>query len=468
MLSFFRVNAFYQIIILLALLLIIRLPIYLSGLPTLIPELQWMLTAEQMNRGLMLYTDIWDSTSPLAAMVYASIDFIFGRAQFIYMLVALAFSTFQFIYFNLLCNRLDVFPDRNYIPGLIYVLFLNISFDCFTLSPPLMATTFIMMAFGTLIQQMGRQGATDEVFEIGFYLSIATLFHPPILMFVFWAIVSMTLFTGASFRQHALNIFGFLLPMLLTTLYFYLDGHIGSFARNFVAPVFEIRQYNLNDFRTLILTLFFPVLVGVLGFFKVVNHGRYTNFQTRCQQIMALWFIAGILSIGLMPFIAPMQFIVFAPCITFFAVYFFTSFHKKWMSELLFIGLIALVLLFEYQGVYPSLQNGAVATLNNLRLKPAQLPSYIHKKRIILLGDGMSEYTNNYPATPYTNWKLARFDLENLDSYESVINILKNFEQDPPEYIIDRMNIVPRLFHRIPLLSRKYQQVEKGIYKKVA
>jgi hypothetical protein len=81
-----------------------------------------------------------------------------------------------------------------------------------------------------------------------------------------------------------------------------------------------------------------------------------------------------------------------------------------------------------------------------------------------VLGDGMSEYLNNYPATPYLNWNLATYDLENLDRYENVINILKNFEQDPPEYIIDRRNIVPKLFQRIPALSRRYKKISDSVY----
>lgn len=464
MLSFFRVNAFYQIISLILLLLAVRMPIYLSGVPMLIPELQWMLTGEQMNRGLMLYADIWDSTSPLAALVYAGIDALAGRSHFIYMVVALGFSVFQMVYFNILCNNRDFFKERNYLPGLFYLLFLNISFDCYTLSPTLMATTFVLLAFGTLARQMGRQGATDEVFEIGFFLSIAVLFHPPMLVFIFWAVLTMALFTGANIRQNSLMSFGFLFPLLLTLLYFYLNDGLDDLIRNYVAPVFQIRQYNLTDFLTLLLTLLLPFTVAVLGFFRVINYARYTNFQTRIQQTMALWFLTAILSIVLMPYMAPMQFVIFLPPVTFFCVHFFTTFRRQWVAELVFLGMFGVVLLFEYQAIYPKLQNEAVATLNSLKLQPPKLPDYIKQKRIILLGDGLSEYMNNIPATPYLNWKLARYDLEKLDNYENVINILKNFEQDPPEYIIDRMDIVPKLFKRIPALARRYEKVENGIF----
>jgi hypothetical protein len=465
MLSFFRVNAVYQIFSLLILLLLMRLPVYLVGIPQLIPELQWMLVGEQINKGFVMYADIWDNTAPLSALVYAGIDGLFGRSQAAFQFIALAVASFQVIYFNVMINNRDIFSKRNYIPGLIYGLFLNISFDCSTLSPVLMATTFVLMSFGTIVRQMSRLQASDEVFEIGFLIGIAALFYPPAGIFIIWAIASLVFFSGSTIRQYSLCIFGFLFPVLLTGLYFYLDGSYQAFYRNFISSVFQIRQYNLNDFRSLIATLLLPFGLGILGFLRLVNAFGFNNFQVRCQQVMMLWAIAGVLSIGLMPFIAPMQFIIFVPALAFFTVNFFSSFKKQWLAELIFLGVFVSVLLVHYQAVYATGSEEFVQ-LKNLKLSE-KLDVKIKNKRILVLGDGMEEYKNNYAATPYLNWNLAKYELQNLDNYNNVINILRNFEKDAPDIIIDKVNLAPKLFKRIPALDRKYKLVEKGVYKRV-
>ena len=113
MLSFFRVNAIYQIFSLLILLILFRLPLYLFGVPELIPELQWMLVGEQINKGFVMYSEIWDNTAPLAAFVYAGIDKIFGRSQGAYQIVAFLVAAFQVIYFNVLINDRDILQKRN-------------------------------------------------------------------------------------------------------------------------------------------------------------------------------------------------------------------------------------------------------------------------------------------------------------------------------------------------------------------
>ncbi len=464
MLSFFRVNALYQIFSLLILLVLSRIPSYLFGLPNLIPELQWMLVGEQINKGFVMYSDIWDNTAPLSALVYAGIDKVFGRSVAAYQLLALMVSAFQVIYFNVVINNRDIMPKRNYLPGLMYIVFLNVSFDCCTLSPVLMGNSFLLLAFGTIVKQINRLEATDEVFEIGFMIGIATLFYPPACVFITWATASLLFFSGATIRQHSLALFGFIFPLFLTALFFYINGTYEDFSRNFISSVLEIRQYDLNDFKALLATLLLPLSIGVLGFLRLVNVTGFVNFQIRCQQVMMLWGLTGVLSIGLMPFIAPMQFILFVPAIAFFAVNFFNSFKKQWLAELTFLASLGLIVFLYYEGAYGD--KDSFANLSNLKLQ-RKVDWQIKNQKVLVLGNGMEEYLDNYAATPYLNWNLAKYELENLDNYENVISILRNFEKDTPDVIIDKAKLAPKLFKRIPALARKYQETTKGVYIKV-
>ena len=438
------------------------MPLYLFGVPKLIPELQWMLVGEQINKGFVMYSEIWDNTAPLSAFVYAGIDKLFGRSTVAYQLMGFAVAAIQVIYFNVLINDRDILPKRNYLPGLFYALFLNISFDCCTLSPALMGNTFILLAFGTLVRQISRLQATDEVFEIGFYIGLATLLYPPAGVFIFWAIASLAFFSGATIRQHSLAIFGFLFPLFLTVLFFYMYGTYESFLGNFVSSVFQIRQYNLNDFSSLIITLIIPFGLAIMGFLRLVNAGGFVNFQIRCQQVMMLWAIFGFLSIGLMPFLAPMQFIIFVPVCSFFTIQFFSTIKKNVIAEFIFILVLGLVLLIHYEGVYFKGLDG-LAQLESLVLKDKTTIPFKSKK-VLVLGNGMEEYRDNFVATPYLNWNLAKYELEGLDNYNNVISILKNFESDSPEIIIDKVNLAPKLFKRIPVLQRRYREIGKGVY----
>jgi hypothetical protein len=106
--------------------------------------------------------------------------------------------------------------------------------------------------------------------------------------------------------------------------------------------------------------------------------------------------------------------------------------------------------------------------LENLRSKTASLPAEIRNKRILVLGQHAGEYTENFSATPYLNWDLSSYDLRNLDHFDSVIHVYDNFRKDPPDYVIDKVNLMPKLLSRVPALQSQYKLSQwKGIYQKI-
>ena len=468
MLSFFRSYFPYQYISLLALLLLIRLPLLLHPLPLLIPELNWLLVGEQMARGNLLYRDVWDSVSPLSGLAYWGLHALFGRSLLALHGAATLVSIFQIVYFNYLTNNRDMYSDRTFWPGLVYALFMHISFDCLTLSPVLMSTSFLLLAFGTLAKQMERRGATDEVFEVGFYIGIAALFYLPSALFIIWAALSLLIYTGATFRQHSLSLFGFLFPIAVTVLFYYLNEGLNDFNRNLLSSVFRVRQYSLSDFQSLVASLFIPLILGGLGFLSLFNTtGRYVNFQQRIQQIMMFWFGIAVLTIALMPFLAPMVFLSFVPPLAYFSVYYIENVKKAWMAEAGFSVAFGLMLLLFYQGALGLIPAAELGRLSSLQVKDTPLAANLQNQRILVIGEDLSAYRTNYPATPYLNWDLAKYDLRNLDNYEAVINVFDHFRQDPPDYIVDNEQVVEKLFQRAPALGARYEKTAtKGVYKR--
>lgn len=468
MLRFFQPYYRYQYAALLGLLILVRLPLLLHPFPLLIPELNWMIIGEQMSQGHLLYRDIWDSVSPLSALIYWGIDSVFGRSPIVLHAAATLVSVFQIVYFNYLTNVRDVYPDRSFWPGLIYMLFMHLSFDCLTLSPVLMSTSWLLLAFGTLIRQMDRRGATDEVFEVGFYIGIAALFYLPSALFIVWAMLSLLFYTGATFRQYSLSLFGFLFPVAATVLFYYLSNSLDDFNRNLLASVFRVRQYPLSDFLSLFASLLIPLGLGVLGFLSLFNRtGRYVNFQQRVQQIMMIWFVVAVLTIGLMPFLAPMVFLSFVPPMAYFTFYYFEIIRKAWLAETSFLIAFALMLLLFYQGALGLIPGAELGRLSSLQVQPSPLPAHIRDHRVLIIGEDLSAYRQNRLATPYLNWDLAKYDLKNLDNYESVINVFDHFRQDPPDYIVDRENVVQKLFQRAPALAVQYEKTAVvNVYKR--
>jgi hypothetical protein len=444
---------------------LVWLPVFLYDVPLLIPELKWLLTGERLASGNMLYVDVLDDIGPFSGLVYALIHFFVGRSIFAYHILAFIVTAIQIFYFTLMVHRRGLFKERNYVPGLILTLYFCLSFDFYTLSPALMGNMFIMLAFGSFLGQIERYNESNEVFEIGVYLGIAFLFYPPLFIFFLWILVGLNLFTGARIRQQFLVIFGLIFPIAVVGVWYFIDGNLTNFNQYFLLQVFEKRQFILNDFKGLISSFIFPIIIGVLGFFMVLGSSKFNNFQTRAQQIILLWFLAAILSIALMPFLAPMQFIHFVVPLAYFAILYFANFKKVWLGELVFLGLFLGVLFINYQAFVPKLKNIGMSKLDKIRVNISKKNSEITNKKVFVMGNDLSPYILNKTATPYINWNLSKADFSNINNYDNVIKIIENFEKDPPEYIFDQENLLEKVFIRIPNLGKNYIKIKEGLYK---
>lgn len=467
MLFLFRNTKIFQLILLACFFLAIRLPIFLFGTPLLISELGWMLTGEQLSNGFMLYRDIWENISVLAGTVYWGLDVLFGRSQQAHHIVACVIGLWQVLYFNYLCNTKDFFPEESTIPGLIYAVLLNLSFDMFTLSPMLMATSFLLLSIGVVAKMIDKPEVTDEIFEAGLYIGIATLFYLPSAIFYIWAFMMMILYTGATFRHHMIGLFGSVFPVLMVLLIFFLNNAIESLNRSLITNAIQIDNIDIADLLPFLAYVGFSVGLGVAGFLKLFGFNRFTHYQTRIQQVMAFWVILSAGTILFWERLAPMNFIVFLPAVAYFVSWFFLSFRKLVRAEGIFLVYFLVSMFVLYWDVFNLMPGSKIGNFDERVAKPALLPAEINGKKILVLGEDEGEYLNNFAATPYLNWSLSEYDFGNLDSFESIIHISDNFEKDPPEFVIDKAGVMPKLFERIPKLKDQYRPTQwKNIYQK--
>jgi hypothetical protein len=346
-------------------------------------------------------------------------------------------------------------------------MLMSLSFDMSKLSPVLLATTFLLFAFNKIVKQMERrEGVSDEVFEIGLYIGIAVLFHQPSMVFILWSTACLVFFTNANLRQHFLALLGFAIPLFLVTLYFYFNDSLEEFRYNWFSGIFRIKQYSLEDFKSALLAISIPTILAFLGFLRQSQASRYNSYQQRTQQIMLIWAVVALLALFLSPNVAPMQFIIFIPCFAFFITGFFLHFRGAFFPELTFMIVFLAIVLIQYQGVTPVLGKG-FEQLSDMRIRPKSLPELMKGQKMLVIGERIDEYKLGKSATCYLNWDLSKIDLENPDNYESIINIFDNFKKDPPTIIIDKQNVVPKIFQRIPALAVDYRTTNiKGVYQR--
>ncbi|MEP0714435.1 MAG: hypothetical protein ABJC55_21145, partial [Algoriphagus sp.] len=181
----------------------------------------WMLLGERLGQGYFLYQDIIDDNGPLSAGFFTFMDLLFGRSLVAYELVGRVLISFQILYWNSILIKFKAFSVNTYLPAIIMAALFHFSFDLLSLSPALLGSTFLILAFGQLFSQTVLQKDTSEsTLLIGIYAGLATGFHPNYIVFLPYMIFTGIAISSFSFRQLMLSLVGYFLPILLISVFY--------------------------------------------------------------------------------------------------------------------------------------------------------------------------------------------------------------------------------------------------------
>ena len=171
------------------------------------------LIGEKINEGWMMYKDLDANTGFFSSLVYSITSFIGGRSHMLLFVISTVLVFIQAIILNISLNVNGVLKEKSFVPALIYIVLSSMFVDFYTLSPPMMATTFLILALGTMFSQMKNSRADASFFMIGFHVGLATMFYSPSFLFVILFLFGVLLYLSAKLRTVLLVFFGFVFPL---------------------------------------------------------------------------------------------------------------------------------------------------------------------------------------------------------------------------------------------------------------
>lgn len=457
MLTFFKTNDPYRLVGVCLLLLVIRVPMFISGVPLILPELKWMLMGERLGSGdYIVYQDVWDYTAPFAVFVYKWLFICFGKTRVPYFTLSLILVVIQAGIFNNVMLRNKAYNSSTYVPALIYMVFMNAFFDFLTLSPVLLSMTFILLAMNNLFKRMDNQ-TKDELFIFtGVFLGIATLFYLPSIWYFVITILSLVLYTGSILRRMMLLVYGFVLVVGLTSLYFYWFDDYLIFQHHVFKSLWVIETIKYLNWTELTIVAVVPLLIFLISIYKVRKLGKYINFQEKIQQVMFMFFLSGFLALMMCREVSTYQLIFFVPTIAFFTTHYLLL-VRHWLVAELNLGIVIVLVVFNHLLFANKwFHVDEFVSYEPIQAKTSPYEKLTVGKKILVLGSELSHYQNAALATPYLNWDLSKIQLRQLNFYDNSAEVFINFNDDLPEVIIDKEQTMPELLQMMPTIASQY------------
>jgi len=459
LLRYFRINDPYRLVVLLVIMTLLYLPLFIDTPGITIPELKSYIIGEKIAEGYSLYSEIVDCTPPLASLWFGLTDFIFGHSLTTRHIFAFFILLIQSAFLGIILIDKKAFSENTYIPSLLFSILAFISFDLLSLTSELLAFGFLLLALNNLLKEIEFRAQQNDttIFNLGIFISVASLFSFTYALYLPGSILILVLFTRTPVRKHLLLVFGFLLPhLILSGIYFY-SLTLSSLWEFYYLPGLQFSFSTLVELRSLLILSAIPLLFLFVSLFILNREGRLTKYQSQVFQAMFFWFIIGLIHLFLSNNVRPQSFLPLLPPVSFFLTHYLLLIRRKKFVEInfwvLFIGIVAVSYLARYNKI-ESIQYDFLLVKKSL--------SDIHDKRILVLDEDPSLFLQNHLSPPFADWRLTKTIFEQPDFYENVLLVNWLFEKELPEVIFDPKNLMEGYFKRIPKLQSKYEKSAEG------
>lgn len=460
MLRYFRINDPYRLLGLLVILILIYIPLFIDMPGMTYPELKSLVIGEKVHEGRGLYSEIIDSTGPLAAWFNGFIDLIFGRSLVARHILAFIIFFFQVAFVGIMFADKKAFSENTYIPSLLYSILFFFSFDTLSLTPELLGMGFILLALNNLFKEIEfREQRNESIFNLGLYISLASLFSFSLFIYLPGALLILIIFTRHPTRKYFLLICGFLIPHLLLMSIFYLQDAFTEMWAYYYVPNLSFNATRYLSSASLWWLGALPLLFLLISLFMLNREARLTKYQTQLVQSMFFWMIFSFLHLFFAKDIRPQSFITVLPGLSFFMTHSLLVIHKKKFAEMGVWILLITTVCISYLARYDALG----VDYSNLLVKDEKLK--LAGQRVLVLDNDLSVYKNHDFASPFFNWDLSDDIFSSPDFYDNVIKVYKGLTNDPPDVIRDRDDKLKPFLDRIPDLKKKYVR-QNGFYVK--
>ncbi|XOV92647.1 MAG: hypothetical protein ACFHWX_20875 [Bacteroidota bacterium] len=456
MLQLFRLNDPYRLVLIFIILLIIRGVWLIYGLPLPLFGFKWQLLGSWLSQDHLIYADSYDYTGPLSAFVYKWLVILFGTGRWVHIILSTILIILQAGILNTIFIRNKAFHENTYVIAFLYVILMSGVMDFYTLSPQLMAITFIIISINNIFRRIDNQ-ATDEMFlTSGFYTGIATFFYLPAAIFLISYLISFLLFSTAIARRLILLSFGALIVYLIIWGYFFWYGADSHFHESFFEAGFlrdKIFYLRYTEFFIQSAAILFSAFLSL----SILFTSRFTNFQQKIQRVMLIFLISAFGCILLSPELSGAEIIFTIPSIAFFLTHYVLLLRRRWTRALIPHLLILLILVFPF------------IWMKHLRIDELFVKgdSPYQEERIMLIGSDLSIYKGNTIASPFIDEYVSRKRMEGLKYYNDATKIFDTMQSANADIIIDRWDYFPKMIEIFPELGKQYSKEAKNVYRKI-
>ncbi len=296
----------------------------------------------------LMYPIQWKASDSnlLSNFLYEYISYnSFGASIFAMILVFI-----QGLMVNGIVKRYKMTKNSGYVPAMLYILFASFIPEFLYLSPVLLANTFGIIAIFQMFRWYRNYEAASEIFNVGFWLAIGSMFDFSLSAFYFLALVGLSNLRSFKSNEIVILTIGFIVPYFLVGVGQFWFDQFDSFWNELVLANFSFFDVVIENTALTYLKLIVYVVVVLWIFLQSQQYYFKTSIQVQKNINVLLFSIfISLLSIIYVTSYSLENLIYLAFPIAFFTALNLLNAKKTAVAEVIHLLLIATLFSFQYK-----------------------------------------------------------------------------------------------------------------------
>ncbi len=223
-----------------------------------------------LHIGVFVVPAIWEPTGfgTLSKWIYD----VIGATGVLPNILAIVLLFIQAIAINIISANHRFSDAVTLFPGLFYLLIASALPEFLHLSPLHLANTFLLIALSELLKVYKKADCADNIFNIGFWVAISSLFYPSYLVFIIFGLMGLNTLRAYNLKEWLMLLTGSIIPYLLAGVIFFWNDHLNvfiqtQFVNNFAFLNFKAYNDPTVYFKIVFVDLFLLVAVFSYSFY---------------------------------------------------------------------------------------------------------------------------------------------------------------------------------------------------------
>jgi len=254
----------------------------------------------------------------------------------IYKTTGAVLTAFNAVFFSQMIIKIKFFKIYNNFHGYIFLFILGLLIRFTDVLPVLISISFFLFALFILFRTLRKQYALFDLFNVGFLISIGSLFSFELLYFIPFIYAGLIILRSVNMREWLVALIGLLTPYFIgVSLYYFVnsDFMIVIDIISLISNNEQIPDLNLIT----IIALFMIGLITLVSTFQIF--AGYRSKETDIQDYLRIFFVIFLTALGIIIIAPGMNYTAIGISVITFTIpvsMFLKNLKRKILREILF------------------------------------------------------------------------------------------------------------------------------------